>query len=129
PSTQQSPGGAVTTMMCPTCRREYPPTSVYCPQDAAKLVPFNGEGAPPPQGGICPVCKRGYDPGVKVCPHDPEELIPYAMHAASPKLGTGTMALSGSGQTKGKICPTCGGRFDGSAIFCGKDGTALVLIN
>ena len=62
---------------------------------------------------------------VKVCPFDHEELIPYAMHAASPKLGTGTMAIP----AKGKICPTCGGRFDGSATFCGKDGTALVLIN
>lgn len=30
---------------------------------------------------------------------------------------------------RGKICPTCGGKFDGSAAFCGKDGTALVLIN
>ena len=32
-------------------------------------------------------------------------------------------------KTRGKICPTCGGRFDGAAVFCGKDGTALVLLN
>ncbi|MBS2017297.1 MAG: hypothetical protein JST00_30720 [Deltaproteobacteria bacterium] len=30
---------------------------------------------------------------------------------------------------RGKICPTCGERSDGSADFCGKDGTALVLLN
>lgn len=30
---------------------------------------------------------------------------------------------------RGKICPTCGDRFDGSADFCGKDGTQLVLLN
>jgi len=33
------------------------------------------------------------------------------------------------GKPKGKICPTCGGRFEGEASFCGKDGTALVLLN
>lgn len=30
---------------------------------------------------------------------------------------------------RGKICPTCGDRFDGAAEFCGKDGTQLVLLN
>jgi hypothetical protein len=30
---------------------------------------------------------------------------------------------------RGKICPTCGERFDGAADFCGKDGTQLVLLN
>lgn len=30
---------------------------------------------------------------------------------------------------RGKICPTCGERSDGSSDFCGKDGTALVLLN
>ncbi|MBX3188034.1 MAG: hypothetical protein KF819_13515 [Labilithrix sp.] len=30
---------------------------------------------------------------------------------------------------RGKICPTCGDRFDGTADFCGKDGTQLVLLN
>jgi hypothetical protein len=31
--------------------------------------------------------------------------------------------------SRGKICPTCGERFDGRAEFCGKDGTMLVLLN
>lgn len=30
---------------------------------------------------------------------------------------------------RGKICPTCGDRFDGGADYCGTDGTQLVLIN
>lgn len=30
---------------------------------------------------------------------------------------------------RGKICPTCGERFEGGAEFCGKDGTQLVLLN
>ncbi len=31
--------------------------------------------------------------------------------------------------SKGKICPTCGERYPGEAVFCGKDGTSLVLVN
>lgn len=30
---------------------------------------------------------------------------------------------------KGKICPTCGERYPGDAVFCGKDATTLVLLN
>ncbi len=116
-------------MVCPTCRRDYPTTSAFCPQDATKLVAVGtGQAAAPGAGSICPACKRGFPAGTRVCPNDGEELVPYAMHAAVARAaapGTGTVALVG----KGKICPTCGGRFDGAAAFCGKDGTALVLIN
>jgi hypothetical protein len=31
--------------------------------------------------------------------------------------------------SRGKICPTCGERYDGEAEFCGKDATKLVLLN
>jgi hypothetical protein len=30
---------------------------------------------------------------------------------------------------RGKICPTCGERYDSEATFCGKDATTLVLLN
>jgi hypothetical protein len=30
---------------------------------------------------------------------------------------------------RGKICPTCGERYDSEATFCGKDATKLVLLN
>lgn len=52
-------------------------------------------------------------------PGDGDELGPYPPPAAR----------STPPKARGKICPTCGGRFDGSAVFCGKDGTALVLLN
>jgi hypothetical protein len=112
-------------MVCPTCRHEYPLASAYCPQDATKLVPFQGESSAGAAGSICPACKRGFPPGTRVCPDDGEELVPYAMHAAVPRQGGPTPAIA----PRGKICPTCGGRFDGGATFCGKDGTALVLLN
>jgi hypothetical protein len=113
-------------MLCPTCAREYPKGSVFCPQDATKLVPLQtGAHAGPATGTICPACKRGFPAGTKVCPQDGEELLPYAMHGAIASPGAATPA----GPARGKICPTCGGRFDGAATFCGKDGTALVLLN
>ncbi len=132
---QDTARSATSRVVCPTCRREYPTTSAFCPQDATKLVPLVplgvGEGAPPGAGSICPACQRGFPAGTRVCPHDGEELVPYALHAAVAKaaaLGTGTVAMTGT-MGKAKICPTCGARFEGAAAFCGKDGTALVLIN
>ncbi len=117
-------GGTAAKMVCPACRREYPPASLFCPQDASRLVAMTGGDDPSPAGGICPTCQRGFDPAVKVCPFDQEDLVPYAMYAAA-AVGASVSPLP----TRGKICPTCGGRFDGSAAFCGKDGTALVMIN
>jgi DNA repair exonuclease SbcCD ATPase subunit len=30
---------------------------------------------------------------------------------------------------RGKVCPVCGARFEGTAAFCGKDGSQLVPLN
>jgi Double zinc ribbon len=109
---------AAGTVECPSCRREYPPGSQFCPHDGSKLQAQGGVGAP--LGNVCPVCKRGYDAQTKVCPADGEELVPQAVFMAT---------AHAVGKPKGKICPTCGGRFEGEAGFCGKDGTALVLLN
>jgi hypothetical protein len=112
---RQSTAGA---LECPSCRREYPPGSQFCPHDGSKLIVQGRLGAP--LGNICPVCRRGYDAQTKVCPADGEELVPQAGFTAT----TPTVV-----KPKGKICPTCGARFEGQAVFCGKDGTALVLLN
>jgi rubrerythrin len=118
-------GTPATKLVCPSCRREYPPGSAFCPNDANRLIPLPGHEemlGGGPLGGICPTCKRGFDPGVKTCPHDGEELVPYALYASR-------MPSQPPLATRGKICPTCGDRFEGAAAFCGKDGTALVLLN
>jgi hypothetical protein len=109
-------------MFCPSCRREYPPGTTYCPFDSNRLVAVAGheDMMTGPAGGICPTCKRGFNPGVKVCPHDGDDLVPPVM---VPPPATPAPA------PRGKICPTCGDRFDGVAAFCGKDGTQLVLLN
>jgi hypothetical protein len=105
-------------LVCSTCKREYPAGSLFCPHDGNRLQAASEANALS-SGSICPACKRGFDPGKKVCPFDGEELIPYAAHAAASKAPA----------PHAKICPTCGDRFHGSAEFCGKDGTALVLLN
>jgi hypothetical protein len=113
-----------TTLICPTCRREFTGASIFCPSDATRLVPLNVSAhvVPSPGGSICPTCKRGYDAGIKLCPHDKDELMPYALYASQ-------QPAAAKAAPRGKICPTCGSRFEGAVEFCGKDGTALVLLN
>jgi hypothetical protein len=107
-------------MFCPSCRREYPAGSTYCSFDSNRLVAIQGhEGLMSgPSGGICPSCRRGFNPGVKVCPHDGAELLPASVAGSAPPP-----------QTRGKICPVCGSRSDGTSSFCAKDGAQLVLLN
>ena len=126
-----SPGGAPgrpfggRALVCPSCRGEFSAGTTFCPRDGNRLV----EGAPTAAaggatalaGGICPTCGRGYDPGMRTCPVHGEELVPAA--AYRPRAAPGPVP------ERGKICPSCGGRYGGEATFCGKDGTALVLVN
>jgi hypothetical protein len=51
---------------------------------------------------------------------------PEAAGAGAPISAPGAPGVPAK---RGKICPTCGDRFDGAADFCGKDGTQLVLLN
>ena len=109
-------------MVCASCGREQPAGTRFCPHDGTPLAPASK--STPRGGGICPVCNKGYGPEVTVCPQDNEELLPSPVHAAiAQRSGPATLA------SRGKICPTCGDRFDGGAEFCGKDGTVLVLLN
>ena len=128
-----APGGAAgapgrpfggRALVCPSCRGEFSAGTTYCPRDGNRLVEVPAAppgGATALAGGICPTCGRGYDPGVRACPVHGEELVPAA--AYRPR------AAAGPTPERGKICPSCGGRYGGEATFCGKDGTALVLVN
>ncbi len=108
---------------CPSCRREYPSGTAFCTFDSNRLVAIRGHEQlmSGPAGGVCPVCRKGQNPGVKVCPEHGEELMPAAVAAAG--------AANQNPSQRGKICPSCGSRFDGTCSFCGKDGAALVLLN
>ncbi len=116
--------------VCPTCRQEFPPGSGFCPHDGTPLL---ARPAPPPPptnrppsntANACPICHRAYAPGHTRCAADGAELVPDVVLAPA-EAQDGTSGLA----KRGKICPTCGARFDSAASFCGKDGTALVLVN
>jgi len=114
---------SVRGLVCPSCRNDFPPQSTFCPHDGNRLIPAPFAPMEPGSraGGICPTCGRGYDPGVKTCPVHGDDLVPpsvYQVRAPQPLAAE-----------RGKICPSCGGRYGGEATFCGKDGTALVLVN
>jgi hypothetical protein len=115
---------ASTPMTCPVCKKAFPPGSLFCPEDGTRLVQasaaFDAQRAA--VGGICPTCGRGFEPSVKTCPEHGELLVPAPLYNA-------TSAKRPASEPKGKICPTCGSRYGGEAGFCGKDGTALVLVN
>jgi hypothetical protein len=112
-------------VVCPSCRNEFPPGSVFCPHDGNRLVAAPlapAQGPTPSAGGVCPTCGRGYDPGIKTCPEHGDDLVPVPVYRA-------TAQRAAVATERGKICPSCGGRYGGQATFCGKDGTALVLVN
>jgi len=114
---------SVRGLVCPSCRNDFPPHSTFCPHDGNRLVPAPFAPMEPgtSAGGVCPTCGRGYDPGVKTCPVHGDDLVPaavYQLRAQQPLAAE-----------RGKICPSCGGRYGGEATFCGKDGSALVLVN
>jgi hypothetical protein len=113
-------------MICPVCNAEFSPPFQHCPKDGAALVseshtkgktPISFDAATAGHG-FCPVCFRGYPASVRTCPDHHEDLVPALARGAE----------SASSTPKGKICPRCGERFDGPIAFCGKDGTALVLV-
>lgn len=107
---------------CPVCLSEHPPEHRFCVRDGAALM----EGAPSgpfAQGMICPACRRGYPADASFCPEDAEELVPYGLYAAS----SSTRMLFRHGTAK--ICPECGVRHAPSHLFCGHDGTELVVVN
>jgi len=75
------------------------------------------------QGMICPTCRRGYPFDSSYCPEDADELVPYGLYGAAsstrPPLRLDTH----------KICPECGIRHASVHLFCGQDGTELVVVN
>ena len=112
-------------MLCPVCKEEFVTGSLFCPNDGTRLVKASAASGAmrAPAGGICPTCARGFPPDIKYCPEHREPLVPAPIFNAT----TAKRPLVEA--KRGKICPTCGMRYEGEAVFCGKDGTALVLVN
>ena len=107
---------------CPVCLSEYPTRDRFCVRDGAQLMEGCSSG-PFTQGMICPTCRRGYPFDASFCPEDADELVPYGLYGAAsatrPPLRLDT----------NKICPECGIRHAATHLFCGHDGTQLVVVN
>lgn len=109
------------SMICPTCREEYPADAGFCAMDGNRLIPAEeGVDSRGPTGGVCPVCGQGFDPGVQTCPQHDEELVPAAVYMADRKQAP---------LPAKRICPVCGTQYPGDSQFCGADGAALVPVN
>jgi hypothetical protein len=78
---------------------------------------------------ICPKCGRDFPPPNTFCPTDGASLVPASSAPGIPYPAPAAIAMSAAAPKRGKICPTCGDRFDGQTDYCGKDGTQLVLLN
>jgi hypothetical protein len=112
-------------MVCPVCRGDFPAGGLFCPLDGTRLVKASGTSEPvrAAVGGICPTCERGFPAEIKYCPEHHELLVP------APLFNATSVKRPVAAVSRGKICPTCGTRYEGGATFCGKDGTSLVLVN
>lgn len=121
PPSQPAPAARRAELVCASCGRDMEPGTSFCPHDGTPLVAASSsrDVTRTGGGGICPVCNTVYGDEVTLCPTHKAKLIrPRALAPAT-----------GASVGRGKICPTCGERFEGGADFCGKDGTQLVLLN
>lgn len=102
---------------------------------AAAAARAAGSRPPTPSEGaatVCPKCGRDYKAAMAFCPTDGASLVPASRApSGAPYPAPAAIAMSPTSKKRGKICPTCGERFDGDTApdYCGKDGTALVLLN
>ena len=107
---------------CPVCLGEYPPQNRFCVRDGAPLTDGRSSG-PFSQGMICPTCRRGYASDASFCPEDADELMPYGLFGAASATRP-PLRLDAN-----KICPECGVRHQAAHLFCGHDGSELVVVN
>ena len=107
---------------CPVCLGEYPSENRFCVRDGAPLNDGRSSG-PFSQGMICPTCRRGYASDASFCPEDADELVPYGLFGAA-NATRPPLRLDAN-----KICPECGLRHQAAHLFCGTDGSELVVVN
>jgi hypothetical protein len=62
-------------MICPTCRRGYPPGATRCSQDATELAPYRTFASAGSGTKRCPACARSYGAQVRFCGEDGATLV------------------------------------------------------
>ena len=64
------PAGRREDLICPTCRRGYPPGTAICTHDDTPLVPYREFIARADRDNVCPVCGERYPAHIKFCGKD-----------------------------------------------------------
>ncbi len=64
------PAGPREDLICPTCRRGYPPDTARCAHDETALVPYREFVSRADRDNVCPVCGERYPAHVKFCGKD-----------------------------------------------------------
>lgn len=87
--------------------------------------------SPPAATRRCPTCGERFEAHINFCPHDATPLAGAGSGASGSTSGAQLAPAppAEAGPSRVRICPTCGERFEGAAVYCGKDGTSLVLVN
>jgi len=122
PTRCQPPEQRPALKSCPACLAEYHPRNRYCVRDGAELSDRRSAG-PFSQGMVCPTCRRGYPLDASFCPEDADELMPYGVFGAASSTRP-PIRLDAN-----KICPECGAHQAPTHLFCGDDGSELVVVN
>ncbi len=123
----------VFSMSCPICHRVYSAGSIFCPRDAQRLLPMSaikaaGEATLGKAAEVavqCVRCERLYPADTRFCPHDAELLEPRPTAIDSHVINRYPHQLIGHD----KICPECAAKYGLAASYCGKDGSALMIVN
>ncbi len=63
-------------MICPSCRRGYPPGTDRCAADGAALVPYREFASAKGRENVCPACGERYPASVRFCGKDGTTLEP-----------------------------------------------------
>lgn len=76
----------------------------------------------------CPTCERLFEGSTRFCPFDSAPLGAHAPASEDILLTSAGLEL-GALVKQERICPHCGARYPSDVMFCGLDGTRLVLLN
>ncbi|MGE0791529.1 MAG: hypothetical protein AB7S26_37990 [Sandaracinaceae bacterium] len=76
PETIPPPSEPGEEMICPTCRRGYPPGTASCPHDETALVRYRDFASGGANENVCPVCGDRFPATVRFCGKDGVALEP-----------------------------------------------------
>lgn len=77
PREPEPPVEAGEDLICPRCRRGYPPGTESCADDGAALMPYREfASAGQDEPSVCPTCGKRFPAGVKFCGEDGATLVP-----------------------------------------------------